>query len=90
LSISVGPAETARKAIARDTGNPLVAVACPALLKPKAVLTRVDQQIAALRLIEALRDCAARYDGNPPASLDLITDLPVSVDPPTGTDSGTF
>ena len=34
-----------------------------------------------LRIVEAVRDYAARHDGNPPASLEEIKDLPVPTDP---------
>lgn len=45
---------------------------------------RLDRFVATLRIIEALRDYAAKHDGRPPERLDQVTDLPVPVDPFTG------
>ncbi len=47
-------------------------------------LAKADEQLAALRVIEALRDHAARHGGRPPASLDDVAGLPVPPDPVTG------
>ena len=47
-------------------------------------MAELDQHVAALRTIEALRDYAARHDGRPPERLDQITDLPIPIDPTTG------
>jgi hypothetical protein len=51
-----------------------------------ALLTnaRVERRIAALRCVEALRLYAAAHDGKLPASLDLLTEVPVPADPLTG------
>jgi hypothetical protein len=51
--------------------------------KVKIAQTRLDQRIALLRCVEALRIYAAENDGKLPAKLDDIG-LPLSVDPATG------
>lgn len=45
---------------------------------------RLDREIALLRIVEAVRDYSARHDGQPPATLDDIKDLPVPIDPVRG------
>ena len=45
---------------------------------------RADRQVAALRVIEAIRLYAAAHDGRLPESLDQITEVPVPDDPATG------
>lgn len=45
---------------------------------------QLDRHIALLRTVEALRDYAARHDGQPPASLSDIQNLPIPIDPMTG------
>jgi hypothetical protein len=45
---------------------------------------RVDREIALLRIVEAIRDYAARHDGRPPDSLEQIRDLPIPIDPVRG------
>lgn len=51
--------------------------------KVKVAQTRLDQRIALLRCVEALRIYAAEHDGKLPAKLDDLR-LPLSVDPATG------
>ncbi len=51
--------------------------------KIKNAQTRLDQRIALLRCVEALRMYAAEHDGKLPAKLDDIR-LPLPVDPATG------
>ena len=63
--------------------NPLLLLP-PAVTRVRVNFARVDRQICALRVIEALRDYAARHDGQPPAALDQIVDLPVPIDPISG------
>jgi hypothetical protein len=46
--------------------------------------TRLERKIASLRVIEALRLYAAKHDGQLPARLDDIKDVPIPVDPYTG------
>ena len=45
---------------------------------------RLERNIAALRVVEALRIHAAAHNGILPESLDQITDVPVPKDPATG------
>jgi hypothetical protein len=40
-----------------------------------------QRRVAALRIVAALRDHAARHEGELPATLDAIADLPIPVDP---------
>ncbi len=51
--------------------------------KVKAAQARLDQRIALLRCVEALRIYSAEHDGKLPAKLDDIR-LPLAVDPATG------
>ncbi len=51
--------------------------------KVKMAQARLEQRIALLRCVEALRIYAAENDGKPPAKLDDIS-LPLPVDPATG------
>jgi len=68
----------------RETSqNPLLLLP-PAVTRARVNFARVDRQICALRVIEALRDYAARHDDQPPAALDQIVDLPVPIDPISG------
>lgn len=60
--------------------NPLMEF-LPAMERARFQFARLDREIAMLRIVEAVRDYAARHDGNPPASLDEIKDLPVPIDP---------
>ncbi len=53
-------------------------------LRSRYTLARADEQLAALRVVEALRDHAARHGGRPPATLDEVVDLPIPPDPVTG------
>ncbi len=45
---------------------------------------RLERQIDALRVVEGIRDYAARHDRQLPASLDAITDTPIPLDSLTG------
>jgi hypothetical protein len=56
----------------------------PKRLMVRYMLTEADRDIAIFQVIEALRDYAARHDGNPPARLEEIQDLPLPLDPFTG------
>jgi hypothetical protein len=56
----------------------------PMLLRWRYLLSTADREIAMLQTVEALRDYAARHDGQPPDRLDQITDLPAPLDPVTG------
>jgi hypothetical protein len=60
--------------------NPFM-IMIPSLRRARFQMARLDQQIQISRLIEALRDYAARHDGHAPASLDDVKDLPMPIDP---------
>ncbi len=63
---------------------PLAWEAFPAVTRLFAARVRIDRRIAALRCVEAVRLYAAGHDGQLPASLDEIKDVPVPADPVTG------
>jgi hypothetical protein len=56
----------------------------PMLMGGRYELARVDQYIALLRTVEAVRDYAGRHEGQPPQRLDQITELPIPTDPING------
>jgi hypothetical protein len=56
----------------------------PAIEKVLLAGHRVDRQVAALRVVEAIRLYAADHEGKLPARLDEIRDVPVPRDPITG------
>jgi hypothetical protein len=56
----------------------------PALEAVMRAELRLDRQIAALRVIEALRIYAAEHNGALPEALDQITEVPVPDDPAIG------
>ena len=64
-------------------GNPFLALV-PALSRAYFLTTRVDQKIAALRCVEAVRMYAAGHEGKLPANLGEITEVPIPIDPITG------
>lgn len=63
-------------------GNPLLDFV-PGMLG-RVQFARIEREISLLRVVEAVRDYAARHDGAPPASLDQIKDLPIPLDPVRG------
>ncbi|HEX4793982.1 MAG TPA: hypothetical protein VH370_09330 [Humisphaera sp.] len=63
--------------------NPLLRTV-PAVWRARYSIARLDQHIAALRVVEALRDYAARHDGQPPQVLEEIVNLPIPHDPMSG------
>jgi hypothetical protein len=63
---------------------PLAESLAPAVVASTTAHARLSRQFAALRVIEAIRDYAARHDGQLPKSLDDIKDLPLPIDPYTG------
>jgi hypothetical protein len=56
----------------------------PALKKVGTTQTRFERNIAALRIVEALRIYAASHDGKLPEKLADVTEVPVPKDPSTG------
>jgi hypothetical protein len=75
--------EPARNGIDR----PLLAFV-PPLVSPRWHFAQLHRECALLRTIEALRDYAARHQGQPPDTLDQIKDLPIPSDPLTGKSFG--
>ena len=63
--------------------NPFLAL-LPSLTRAYFLTTKLDQRIAALRVIEAVRMYAAGHAGKLPASLSEITEVPVPIDPVSG------
>lgn len=66
-----------------DEANNLFGVFLPALIKVRRAQGRLEQRIALLRHVEALRLYAADHDGQPPEKLSDCT-VPLPVDPFTG------
>jgi len=56
----------------------------PALNRVLSAQTRLERNLAALRIIEALRLYAAAHDGKLPAKLREVTEVPLPDDPGTG------
>jgi hypothetical protein len=80
------PMERAMKEVQaeqKETRNPLL-ILLPSVQRGRLQFARIDRQICLLRVIEALRDYAARHENRAPASLDQVTDLPLPTDPVTG------
>ena len=65
-------------------GHILARLLLPALDRVVAKQNLLDRNIAALRVVEALRIHAAAHDGKLPDKLNEITAVPVPVDPGTG------
>ena len=79
-----GPLKEAEAAMRKDKANQVLTIALSSVLsKVKIGQARVDQRLAALRLIEAIRLHAQQNDGKAPATLDEIK-LPLPFDPITG------
>ena len=62
---------------------PLAEIMLPALDAVQTAITRQNRRIATLRIIEALRLHSTAHDGQLPASLDDVTDVPLPIDPVT-------
>jgi hypothetical protein len=65
-------------------GHILARLLLPALDRVVSKQNLLDRNIAALRVVEALRIYAAVHDGKLPNKLDEITEVPVPDDPGTG------
>jgi hypothetical protein len=76
--------EVARARAEMTEGLPLASTFLPALGKVAFAQARTERRIAALRCIEAIRLYAAAHDGQLPASLGDITEVPIPLDPVTG------
>jgi hypothetical protein len=62
---------------------PIVSVLMPAIQNVRAAQVRLERDMAALRVIEALRMHAAEHDGSLPETLNDITSVPVPLNPAT-------
>jgi hypothetical protein len=67
----------------RQQGNPLL-VFIPKYSKAFTMVTQDQRELTALQAIESIRAYAAAHNGQPPKSLDDLTDMPVPADPITG------
>jgi len=56
----------------------------PSIINCLDVQMRLDQRVAALRVVEAIRLHAASHDGKLPEELNQVTEVPVPDDPATG------
>jgi len=65
-------------------GHQLARVLLPALFRVSDVQARFERNIAALRIVEALRMYAASHDGQLPKKLSDVTEVPIPLDPTTG------
>ena len=63
---------------------PIVSLLIPAIQAAREAQVRVERDVAALRVIEALRMFASDHDGKLPKTLDEITAVPVPNNPATG------
>jgi len=70
--------------LARRPEAVLANLMLPAISAASRAVLRIDQRIAMLRAVEALRFYAAKHEGRLPAALDQITEVPVPLDPVTG------
>ncbi len=78
--------ETIKK-VKADGTSVLGSVLLPAVMKVKQAQVRLDQRIAYLRTMEAIRLHAHANGGNLPQSLEVVS-VPVPVDPVTGAPFG--
>ncbi|MEX2317737.1 MAG: hypothetical protein WD669_11335 [Pirellulales bacterium] len=63
---------------------PLVTVLSPSIHAAREAQVRLDRELAALRVIEALRMYAASHDGKLPERLNAISEVPIPLNPATG------
>jgi hypothetical protein len=63
---------------------PIAAQLLPAMQWARTAQVRLEREVAALRIIEALRMYAAEHGGGLPKTLDEITAVPVPPNPATG------
>lgn len=63
---------------------PIVSTLMPPMLIVRAAQMRLEREFAALRVIEALRIHAAENNGQLPASLDALSQVPIPLNPATG------
>jgi hypothetical protein len=77
-------AEARRKAAPDTEGRRFANALLPAISKVQWAQTRLDRNIAALRVVEALRMYAAAHGGALPDKLSEVTAAPIPNDPGTG------
>jgi hypothetical protein len=77
-------AEVRRKAAPNTDGKHFADALLPAIEKVQWAQTRLDRNIAALRVVEALRMYAAAHDGALPDKLSEAMAAPIPDDPGTG------
>jgi hypothetical protein len=65
-------------------GHTLARLFLPNLPKVFSAEVRIERNLAALRVIEALRTYAAAHDGKLPEKLSDVTEAPIPHDPGTG------
>ncbi|HBI42221.1 MAG TPA: hypothetical protein DDY78_05095 [Planctomycetales bacterium] len=82
MALPYWEAEKLQAAAPKEKGEHLFALV-PALLKIRQARARLDQRLALLRCVEALRMYAAENDGKLPAKLSDVK-LPLPMDPITG------
>jgi hypothetical protein len=82
-NVPIWQAEALAAGVKSEKGIGIFEIFVPALIKVRRAQTRLDQRVALLRHIEALRMYAAEHAGNLPANLDQIS-VPLPVDPFSG------
>jgi hypothetical protein len=60
------------------------AMLLPSLGRARWTIVKLDRELAAMQVVEAIRAHAAAHDGAVPATLAEVTALPVPLDPSTG------
>ncbi|MFO0841753.1 MAG: hypothetical protein U0797_05040 [Gemmataceae bacterium] len=68
---------------ARESGNVLIALLMPAMVKVYGAQMRVDRNVAGYRTAEAIRLFIGKH-GRVPATLGEVTEVPLPTDPFTG------
>jgi len=63
---------------------PIMQQLLPAMQSAREAHVRLERELAALRVIEALRLYAANHNGKLPEQLDFITEVPIPTNPATG------
>jgi len=63
---------------------PIASQLLPAISSARTAQVRLEREIAALRVIEALRMYAAEHDGKLPETLEEVTSVPLPLNPATG------
>lgn len=63
---------------------PIASQLLPAINSARTAQVRLEREIAAFRVIEALRMYAAEHDGKLPETLEEVTSVPIPLNPATG------